>query len=39
MEVIAVDDADPAAGLDAGFDGRASSIALGSQRMLDALGL
>ena len=39
MEVIAVDHADPAAGLDAGFDGRASSIALGSQRMLDALGL
>jgi 2-octaprenyl-6-methoxyphenol hydroxylase len=39
MEVIAVDDADPAAGLDAGFDGRASSIALGSQRILDALGL
>ena len=39
MEVIAVDHADPAAGLDAGFDGRASSIALGSQRILDALGL
>ncbi len=39
MEVIAVDQADPAAGLDAGFDGRASSIALGSQRILDALGL
>ena len=39
MAVIAVDDADPAAGLDAGFDGRASSIALGSQRILDALGL
>ncbi|MCH8213002.1 MAG: 2-octaprenyl-6-methoxyphenyl hydroxylase [Proteobacteria bacterium] len=39
MEVIVVDHADPAAGLDAGFDGRASSIALGSQRMLDALGL
>lgn len=39
MEVIAVDHADPAAGLDTGFDGRASSIALGSQRILDALGL
>jgi 2-octaprenyl-6-methoxyphenol hydroxylase len=39
MEVVAVDQADPAAGLDAGFDGRASSIALGSQRILDALGL
>ncbi len=39
MEVIAVDQAAPAAGLDAGFDGRASSIALGSRRILDALGL
>ncbi len=39
MEVIAVDHADPTVGLDAGFDGRASSIALGSQRILDALGL
>jgi len=36
---VVVDNQDPAAGLDAGFDGRASAIALGSQRVLDGLGL
>ena len=39
VEVVVVDRADPAALTDAGFDGRVSSIAHGSQRALAALGL
>lgn len=36
---IVVDHADPAALIDAGFDGRASAVALASQRMFSSLGL
>lgn len=39
FEVSVVDREDPAAALDAGFDGRVSAIALGSQRVLAALDL
>jgi 2-octaprenyl-6-methoxyphenol hydroxylase len=39
LSVTLVDRADPAAGLDAGFDGRASAIALATQRVLVAAGL
>jgi len=39
IDVITVDAEDPAQFLDADFDGRASAIALGSQRVLDAIGL
>ena len=39
FSVILVDRADPAAGLDAGFDGRASAIALATHRVLVAAGL
>ena len=39
FRVAVTDRADPAAVLDAGFDGRASAIALGSQKVLDTLGL
>ena len=39
FEVCVIDREDPAAALEAGFDGRVSAIALGSQRMLAALDL
>jgi len=39
MEVCVVDTADPRAGLDAGFDGRASAIAQATQRVLDGLDI
>jgi 2-octaprenyl-6-methoxyphenol hydroxylase len=39
MTVAVVDAADPAAVLEAGFDGRASAIALSSRRLLEAVGL
>ena len=39
VEVCLVDRADPAAKLDAGFDGRASAIAYGSQRALAGIGV
>lgn len=39
LSVCVVDRNDPAAVLDAAFDGRASAIAFGSQRVLRALGL
>lgn len=39
LSVIVVDAQDPLAGLEAAFDGRASAIALSSQRVLDGLGL
>ena len=39
VEVALVDRADPAAKLDAGFDGRASSIAYGSQQALAGIGV
>lgn len=39
LAVAVVDTQDPLAGLDAGFDGRASAIALGTQRVLDRLGI
>ena len=39
IEVVVVDAADPAAVTDAGFDGRASAIARGTQRLLAALGV
>ncbi|MBL6942618.1 MAG: 2-octaprenyl-6-methoxyphenyl hydroxylase [Rhodospirillales bacterium] len=39
LSVIVVDAQDPADGLDAAFDGRASAIALSSQRVLEGLGL
>ena len=39
MDVIVVDRQDPADALDAGFDGRASAIALASRRLFDGLGL
>lgn len=37
--VVVVDQADPATLLDAGFDGRASAIALTSRRLLEATGV
>ncbi|MCP5367765.1 MAG: UbiH/UbiF/VisC/COQ6 family ubiquinone biosynthesis hydroxylase [Hyphomicrobiales bacterium] len=39
LAVVTVDAEDPARFLGAGFDGRASAIAAGSQRVLDAIGL
>jgi 2-octaprenyl-6-methoxyphenol hydroxylase len=39
LAVTVVDTQDPLAGLDSGFDGRASAIALGTQRVLDRLGV
>ncbi len=39
LDVCVVDTADPVANLDAGFDGRASAIALASRRVLEGLGL
>ena len=39
IETVVVDGAAPAAMKDAAFDGRVSSIALGSKRVLDAIGL
>ena len=39
LSVALVDRDDPAAGLDAGFDGRASAIALATHRVLAAAGL
>jgi len=39
LSVVVVDAQDPVEGLDAAFDGRASAIALSSQRVLDGLGL
>ncbi|NQV82252.1 MAG: 2-octaprenyl-6-methoxyphenyl hydroxylase [Rhodospirillales bacterium] len=39
LDVAVVDTADPVANLDAGFDGRASAIALATQRVLAGLGL
>ncbi len=39
FSVVVVDRQDPLAGLDAGFDGRASAIALSSKHVLDQLGL
>ncbi len=39
LDVVVVDREDPARGLTAEFDGRASAIALSSRRLLDALGL
>ncbi|MBI3114060.1 MAG: UbiH/UbiF/VisC/COQ6 family ubiquinone biosynthesis hydroxylase [Rhodospirillales bacterium] len=39
LAVAVVDTQDPLAGLDAAFDGRASAIALGTQRVLDRLGI
>jgi len=37
--VVLVDRMDPAAAMEAGFDGRVSAIALGSQRLLAGVGL
>jgi 2-octaprenyl-6-methoxyphenol hydroxylase len=39
LDVVVVDTADPVANLDAGFDGRASAIALATRRVLVGLGL
>jgi 2-octaprenyl-6-methoxyphenol hydroxylase len=39
LSVVVVDTLDPAEGLESAFDGRASAIALSSQRVLDGLGL
>ncbi|MCP4326850.1 MAG: UbiH/UbiF/VisC/COQ6 family ubiquinone biosynthesis hydroxylase [Alphaproteobacteria bacterium] len=39
LRTAVVDRADPAAQVDAGFDGRTSAIAYGSQRLLDAIGV
>ena len=39
LDVCVVDMADPVTNLDAGFDGRASAIALATQRLLTGLGL
>ena len=39
VETVVVDGAQPAATKDAAFDGRVSSIALGSMRVLDGIGL
>ena len=37
--VVVIDTQDPRAGLDAGFDGRATAIALATQRVLAGLGI
>lgn len=39
VDVVVIDTQDPRAGLDAGFDGRASAIALATQRVLASLGI
>src|SRR5690348_4187914 len=39
LEVVIVDPQDPAAMLDAGFDGRTSAIAYGSRLVFDGIGL
>ncbi|MFX8031962.1 hypothetical protein ABTK54_19440, partial [Acinetobacter baumannii] len=39
LSSVVIDPADPDTMLAAGFDGRASAIAAGPQRMLDAIGL
>lgn len=39
LRTIVVDTQDPSVGLDAEFDGRASAIALASQRLLESVGL
>ena len=39
VDVVAVDTQDPRAGLDAGFDGRASAIAQATQKVLAGLGI
>lgn len=39
LETVVVDGADPAAMRDAAFDGRVSSIALGSKRVFDGIGM
>src|SRR5579885_2305984 len=39
IEVVIVDRQDPAAMLDAGFDGRTSAIAYGSKLVFDGIGL
>ena len=39
MDVVVVDREDPETALDAAFDGRASAIALASQRLLGGVGL
>jgi len=39
VDTAVVDIQDPKEGLDAGFDGRASAIALATQRVLDGLGI
>ena len=39
VDVVVIDTQDPRAGLDAGFDGRASAIALATQRVLAGLGI
>jgi 2-octaprenyl-6-methoxyphenol hydroxylase len=39
LRTVVVDTQDPSAGLDAEFDGRASAIALASQRLMESVGL
>ena len=39
LETVVVDGADPAAMRDAAFDGRVSSVALGSKRVFDGIGM
>ena len=39
LEVVIVDREEPAATLDAGFDGRTSAIAWGARRVLDGIGV
>ncbi|MAF96189.1 MAG: 2-octaprenyl-6-methoxyphenyl hydroxylase [Rhodospirillaceae bacterium] len=39
VDVVVIDTQDPRAGLDAGLDGRASAIALATQRVLAGLGI
>ena len=39
LNVAVVDTQDPKAGLDAGFDGRASAIAMASRRLLEGIGV
>lgn len=39
LQVAVVDNEDPANAMDAGFDGRASAIALGSRRVLEGIGV
>ena len=39
LRTVVVDTQDPSVGLDAEFDGRASAIALASQRLLESVGL